>query len=414
MHFKRAVFHNERIGMPIKTIPRSFVYVLLLLVLAGCSGTTSSPTAVPSPPLEIPSAMAFPKSLAVDVVPASLAEAMPDVAKSIALDGEYTPYIFTTAQMYIQANAFVDQMLTPLATVEIPVSPTLTSYTVENVVTATATFQKIVFVFSDFDLDGDGNKEGCTGCTCPVGCAPDLGACPTEATLEELKSVCFRVWLLGMDTLNPRSTGTIATAGKFDKMLPTPDDPDTPAYDANNGAGEFRFRMQIESPESQRNLLIKVPFNHNDPSHPSDRWSDLQILETSTGADAYSRTMHAYSEVIEEAEPAGDTYLRTLVNMDQTLSSLSAPVDLMGQYRADQDFWSLRASMPAEAAADANLPQAVLDDTCVRFSTGSAVADDICIDLGIFTDPLEFLLPPVESGMTFPADYPEEPPIEGV
>ena len=399
-----------------KIIIRVLICVLLFFVLAGCSSKTPSPVAAPGAPVEIPSTMAFPKSLAVDVSPADLAAALSDLAaKSIALDGEYTPYIIANAFIYTEVNGHVDQLLAPISTVEIPVSPTLISFTAENVPGEGLTFEKLVFEFSDFDLDGDGNKEGCTGCTCPVGCAPDISACPTEADIADLKPVCFRIWASGImfPDMAPgeTTTTTMAAAGKFDKFLPTPDDPDTPADDSHIGAGEFRFQMRFEDPESVKSVLIKVPFNHNDPLHPRNKWTDLQSLETTTGLEDFNTAVHAYAEIIEETEPAGGTYLRTLINLDQTLGILSGPLDIMGQYRADQDFWSLRASMPEEAAADADFPQAVLDDTCVRFSTGSAVADDVCIDFGIFTDQLDFLLAPVESEMTFPADYPAEPPI---
>ena len=312
-------------------------------------------------------------------------------------------------------NTETDKLLSGLSAVVIPVSPTLTSYTAENVPGEGLTFGKLVFEFSDFDLDGDGNAEGCTGCTCPVGCAPVLSACPTEADIADLKPVCFRIWISGImfPDMAPGETTTItmAAAGKFDKFLPTPDNPDTPAYDANPGAGELRFKLHDESPAENwaRSSLTTVTFSFKDPLHPSDQWSDLKVLETVTGAVASGSAVHAYAEIIEETEPAGDTYHRTLMQLDGIDSSYDKPLDIMGQYRADQDFWSVRVSAPAEAGVDVPLPE--LGDTCVRFSTGSAVADDVCIDLGIFTDQLDFLLAPVESDVTFPVDYPAEPPI---
>ena len=401
-----------------KIIIRGLICVLLFFVLAGCSSKTPSPVAAPGAPVEIPSTMAFPKSLAVDVAPASLAAEMPNLAaKSFALDGEYTPYIVLNTQAYLIANTAIDMLLSPLSSVVIPVSPTVTSYTALNVPGEGLTFEKVVFEFSDFDLDGDGNTEGCTGCTCPVGCAPALSACPTQADIADLKPVCFRIWISGImfPDMAPGETTTItmAAAGKFDKFLPTPDNPDTPAYDANYGAGELRFKLRDESPaeNSGRSDLTKVTFSFKVPPHPSDQWSDLKVLRTDTGAVASERATHAYAEIIEETELAGDTYFRTLMQFHSTDSLFDKPFNIMGQYRADQDFWSVRVSMPEEVAVGAEVPQPVLDDTCVRFSTGSAVADDICIDLGIFTDPLDFLLPPVESEVAFPADYPAEPPI---
>jgi hypothetical protein len=48
--------------------------------------------------------------------------------------------------------------------------------------------------FRPFDFDGDGVVESCSGCTCPVGCAPDLTSCPSEAPESDLRPLCFRIW----------------------------------------------------------------------------------------------------------------------------------------------------------------------------------------------------------------------------
>ncbi|KAB2838913.1 hypothetical protein F9K50_08505, partial [bacterium] len=149
---------------------------------------------------EIPSVVSFPESVGIDVSPAigggagTLAALKGASASKAQAVDNFSDIISIGPVTFNAFNFLLDGFLGPLADLQVPVSPAVRTF--EGPMTfAPGVVVAVKIDFSDFDLDGDGVMEGCTGCTCPIGCAPQAAECPAEAPVGELRPICYRIWL---------------------------------------------------------------------------------------------------------------------------------------------------------------------------------------------------------------------------
>lgn len=377
--------------MTIKKPIRAPIAVLLAAValVAECS----SPGAPPRPPAEIPSLVAFPQSVEIDVATISSGAApavLSTLKTAVGAGGEFSSAITTGADLIRTVyKVFVEIGLRPLTRVQAPVDPTVTRF--EATVTEGATPGDFKIDFGDFDLDGDGVSEGCTGCTCPTGCAGV--SCPTSAPLESLKPVCYRVWFRG----EGEPSFTRLMAGVFERLA-VEDDAATPEDETNPGAGRFR-RFGFDFGDVSSDFASFYDFL--DPDHPLDRSSEV-FLKTVTEDPGGAITTFNHLDAVQTGEdPAQPDALQKTVRV--TTGAADSPPNAVfkyrGGFREDEDFFSGVIQNPAE-----------LLEFCARISTGGAAEDPgVCDALGISVVPLPFLDFASEADVAVPAGFPETP-----
>ena len=187
---------------------RAFLLILGLGAtgaLSACSGGgvpgDTNPAAPPVPPAEIPSFLTFPESVAINVDEIQPAEGTSALQAQVSEGGPLSDDIITGFEETELTGSSPEGTIPPQFKID----------------------------FADFDLDGDGVNEGCTGCTCPAGCDVE---CPEEADPSDLQPICVRVWAAreGEGNFFP------ALAGRLD-LFPIRDDPTTVADESNPGRG---------------------------------------------------------------------------------------------------------------------------------------------------------------------------------
>ncbi|HSA59039.1 MAG TPA: hypothetical protein VLJ37_05070 [bacterium] len=387
----------------------------LVLFFAAVSGGCPSPGGPPAPPAEIPALVAFPKSVGIDV--SRVAGESPSSALVADSAGKAQSGIDNFSDLIslgpITFNSFsslLDDFLGPLSDLEIPVSPTVTTF--EGPMTfAPGLVAAVKIDFADFDLDGDGASEGCTNCTCPTGCAPAFSECPTEAPVSRLKPVCYRIWLRDVG----QTEYVRFLAGRFDRYA-TRDDPETEGSEEN--AGEGRFRMGVEpppTPDGMRNpLALGVLYDHRHDTDPLKKETEFFILDRrldAGGAPVSSDEAHALVTQETPAVPAPEGTLRKTVKLDlrKTPDPEDGPglVQYIGRFRDDLDFWGGTFNLQDIGGVD---PKTVSgEDVCARISTGEETADANCTDAGISVTGEGFLRAAAEADSSFPAGFPESP-----
>ncbi|HEX5035956.1 MAG TPA: hypothetical protein VFX30_02220 [bacterium] len=361
--------------------------IAVLLAAVALVAECSSPGAPPRPPAEIPGLVAFPQSVEIDVstissgaVPAALST--PKAA--VGAGGEFSSAITTGADLIRTIyKVFVEIGLRPLTRVQAPVDPTVTRF--EATVTEGATPGDFKIDFADFDLDGDGASEGCTGCTCPTGCTGV--SCPASAPLESLKPVCYRVWFRE----EGGSSFTRLMAGVFERLA-VADDAATPEDENNPGAGRFRrFGFNFGDVSSD----FASFYDFLDPDDPLNRSSEV-FLKTVTEDPGGAITTFNHLDAVQ----IGDAPQKTVrVTAGAASSPPNEVFKYRGGFREDEDFFSGVIQNPSE-----------LLEFCARISTGDAAEDPgACDALGISVVPLPFLNFASEDDVAVPAGFPETP-----
>lgn len=389
--------------------------IVALFALSACLG--ANPAVAPAPLVEIPSVFSVPKSVEVDVSLASAGKALGIASgvKAGSLDGEFSEAIAIGPDFAAQNNDTLEGFLYPFTQFVIPVDVNTRTFfgTIEE------ERQAFKFDFADYDFDGDGNLDGFTGCTCPVGCAPEVSLCPKEAPVTDLRRVGFRVWI----QREPEEPFQPVMAGFFN-VLPEKDDAATPVNEENPGSGTFRIGLDGGklSPETGERFVVGVIYNHSDPAGDLNKTTEsFGLLELSaTGAQIdSSQKVHVFVSQLEKNDPAGKSYLEKTVKtrFDTFVAAgVEAPEELTGmeaytgRFRDDSDFWSgsflhLENDVPSMPPIPA---------TCARISTGDGVLPDICIDLAIDTSNEDVtkgqtLSVVTEADVSFPADFPNTP-----
>src|SRR4029453_11802064 len=209
-----------------------------LLLIFVAAAACSSPAPLPAPVAQISPVVKIPKDFFIDFSQASSSAGTAanfkfSKKKSQAGAADLAQIIPIGPDL---ASTITDDvllgLLSPFNTFNIPVSPRVTSF--EGTFQEPDSFPTVFkFDFTDYDFDGDGAKDGFTGCTCPVGCQGD--SCPREAPLEDLRRVGYRIWVQ-KSSVEPFQA---IMAGFFDR-LPVKDDPNTPLDEENPGVGQFR------------------------------------------------------------------------------------------------------------------------------------------------------------------------------
>lgn len=387
-----------------------------LAVLAALSsvGGCPSPSGPPVPPAEIPSLVAFPQSVGIDVSKAgegpSAALRTEATRKDQSDITDFSDVISLGPVIFNGFSVLLDAFLGPLSDLEIPVSTTITTF--EGPMAFTPGAIAVVKIdFTDFDLDDDGALEGCSGCTCPTGCAPSFTACPSEAPVTRLKPVCYRIWL--------RDVGETEfvrfAAGRIDRYA-VRDDPATEASEENAGEGRFRLGVNPRpAPDGTTNpLSFGVFYDHLDETDFLKKQTEFFVKDTtldSGRAEKDRLDVHAFVTQ-EDATGAGDpSSLKKTVKLDQRFNpdpeDGPAIVQYIGRFRSDADFWSGTFNLEDITGVD---PKKVSEENvCARISTGGEVGQGNCLDLGIDVTGEEFLLPSQDANVTFPSGFPQTP-----
>src|SRR5262245_7339524 len=121
-----------------------------LCVAAGCF----SPAGPPSPPLEIPALVAFPSSVGIDVSKAvgGSPAALVTEEKNQSDITDFSAAISLGPLTFNAFNLLLDDFLGPLSELEIPVSPTVVTFSGPIAFTP-GIVATVKIDFSDFDLD---------------------------------------------------------------------------------------------------------------------------------------------------------------------------------------------------------------------------------------------------------------------
>jgi hypothetical protein len=258
----------------------------------------------------------------------------------------------------------------------IPLDPGRTVFEADRTIfvsggaTRIATFK---FDFADFDLEGDGETEGCTGSTCPVNGAS--GACPSETEVSRLRPVCLRVWLDDERFL----------AGVLDTLAST----------ANAGIGDFI--VSDISPVTGRgvtNALLPhaVSYDHQDPNNKS-----TEVFRSIVNLDPAQTESLAHG-LVDEIRDGGR--VQKTVNFDARAVSVSPPtsVQYLARFVEAEDFMGLHT-----------LTTGFFDDfleltppICAQISSATEAPQGECEDRGTDVNGIPFVDPATDVNLSLP------------
>jgi len=398
--------------------------MLFICLLFGMKGCVGSPTpAAPAPPIQIPELVSF-ATPEIDLSAIGGGTLSSSALLGLAQTGslvDLSAVIQEGPETIRIVNDALDTFLSSFEVFEIPVSPQVKTFQGDRQAPG-ALPQEFKFDFADYDFDGNGLTEGCTGCTCPVGC--DLAACPSEAPFDQLKRVCFRIWVKD----SPESPFERRMAGFFD-ILPLKDDPVTPGNEENHGKGQMRIGRTESGTTGFANctgdcterMLFGVVYDHKNPTKPEDKSTEMFFLNDITkvgGVVLQDITIHDFVAQVGKIDPASTHYLEKTAKVNSQghipagvigPEEINSQLLYTGRFRDDADFWSgsLINTNPETPLID-------LPTTCARISLGSEVPLEVCQDLGIDTSGEDVTKGQVisetkESDVLFPADFPELP-----
>jgi hypothetical protein len=365
------------------------------MALAGCFGGApgENPAAPPSPPAEIPSFLTFPESVAIDVDTVRISAPAAALSAQVGPGGEFSEEINIGPESIAQSDLILDAILRILNQATIPVSEATTTLTATvNTFNPPQPAQvTLKFDFSDFDLDGDGEDEGCSGSTCPV--AGVMGSCPSETAEENLVPVCFRVWLDGQQFV----------AGFFDEVpdaLPTP---------ANKGAGRFRAVHLEEIASDQPGSLIAPIYDHRDPDSILTELFFGQVPESGS-APSLPDIIGTNHSVVSQETIAGEVEKSIQVSAEQFFGTDFISFEYVSRFIEGFDFVGLHALFDEVYESFFGLTD-VDPAVCAVISTGEESATGLteCQALGIDVTGIPFLDFATADDFDLPADFPASP-----
>lgn len=383
---------------------RYFLILALWASLAACSGGGApgdgdgTVPAAPAPPAEIPSFFKFPGEIRVDTSkinpngsPGALLAQTIGEAIDISSGPKGTGLI----------DRFIEVLINPISALEIPVSPDtaplqspISGELFEN--------GEVILDFSDYDFDGNGTTEGCSGCTCPVGCTTDgLTTCPTQAPADELKPICIRLWAKGQQTSSaPREENFVPFLAAVLNRLPTPDDPATAENDGNSGTGAYRISDEPSNPDGP--TFIGARFDQQDPLNRLAELSLFGFFDPGGTDDPFFIDLHVLESQVGEAASALKTIQVTLGESPSLTETGPTVEAYTGRFLEDQNFWS--GSILTNSGID-------FSAACVAISSSTSTSQGNCQDLGIDVTGLEFIDRARPEDGTLPADFPANPPL---
>ncbi len=370
--------------------------VVIFAFFTGCSGAGPGPgngggtlPAAPAPPLEIPQFLRFPADVGIDVSSVGqtnsgstlLAQATATDVKRAASAGP---------SFIKENNELLMLTLLPVSQTEIPVDPQQTSFqeTITLSGSGTPLDIDVKIDFSTFDLDGDGVNEDCSGSTCPV---TGTETCPAEAPADEIKNICFRVWLNDKRFM----------AGVFTHM---PDDDSI-------GAGEFFNTALAEFGDDS--FEFHTIYDHVDPDNRST--TTFMGIRDNDAAPGDPPSIFNHTFVGEEVEGTQNKKtIRIASILDETAAfCIECPdtqqynakfiegIDLVGLHLLINGFFLLADDSPTQDISPA---------VCAQASTGALAGIGTCEDLSIDVTSEPFLDFATEADVGLPNDFPTTPP----
>ncbi len=366
----------------IKTIVLILVFAGLTTILSTCGG---NPAGVPAPPVEMPSPIVLkfvePADLKIDLSTISMAAPSINVYDAVGIGGQYSDEIGLFGPSSVQiADYVIARVLTGISEIAIPVNDT--TLTFEDYVTFVTPSSGIDLLsgthhveidFADYDFNGDGVNEGCSGHTAMI-------------------PICVRFWLDG----DPFMSMVIEQFSYIG-------DPNVVTADQTIGIGRFRTYVPDLNGDAQS---FAVNYNNETTDQKLvELFMKATIADRPWGASILQRIdMHA-----ELSQRGAYATAKKGVNMsaswgfsdraDQTLQYL-------GLYLEGNDFWggSFFTDMMWFSADVENFT-----NVCARISTGNAAEDPtICDTLGISVPGVAFTRPLVDADVEF-YDFPLTP-----
>jgi hypothetical protein len=321
--------------------------------MGGCSSgpggptiTGGNPAAPPAPPAELPSFLIIPESVAIPVT--TIGGSGGEIAALVMEGDNIGQFITSLARNAQQSFDLVDGLLAPLHQLMIPVG------------TNVNTFQDILFVeedllevkidFADFDEDGNGVKEGCSGHTAAL-------------------PICFRIWLDGKRHLE----------GVFDHF-PT---------EENAGSGRFRGVPEIDFfRKGGGAFLLAVFYDHHDSASSKSTEIFVGFTEGPSGEppiipendSEFERTIHADISQIGPDESATKLVNASVDDQPASTDDTTKRRQL-GRWREGEDRFS--GSTKGRLTDDPLEPVQDFSAACAVISSGLVINREKCLDSGI-------------------------------
>ncbi|MDO8493882.1 MAG: hypothetical protein Q7S68_00900 [Deltaproteobacteria bacterium] len=407
--------------------------LLLVIALLGGTNCGSGPATSPAPPVEIPSFITVPDTVAISTnaiaSSTNLAPPTKSVSKALASGGTYSSTIATTKTLQDVGSDFVDAILAIVANLRIPISTTITAceFTSTGGVCNDGTTidvrknSEVKVDLAIFDIDGNGS-EGCSGNACPVNCSAVScsSGCPSSITSESnFKSVCLRLWAIDRsDSLGTGNTTTYQPliAIRYDRV-PSPilNSSNNVTGFNNIGAGTLKVATEYvdETTFAQDvNVDARAIANYDHVDSDSAKKSTEVLIVSDwayTSAPSFDfETRFRYSKIEQATTSFSDgtsDVLQTLRIDDRLTNNNTATtqfIENIGRFLKDGIFW--RGTNSSTITTDRDFT-----NLCVDLRTGeqaSASADSTCSKLSVTGLTLGS---PAASAATFPTDFPADP-----
>lgn len=366
------------------------VSAVLLLFIVGLSKCASNPNpgVAPAPPIEIPVMLNFATSVKVDA-----SEIKSTAAASLSAGkATYTPaQIETTIKLGGDLAAAVNLFSeVPLAVfrsgdnrISVPTNPNYNQCQFDSSGASCngskidgSKINPIKMDFADFDLDGNGANEGCSGSTCPINCnavsycpvnSDGTFGCPTQtSTAADIKPICVRLWLKNVDagdTDYKRFIGmrmdripcSVRTGALTCLSQAEIDAADSSQVVQNPGLGEYRatitFYNQQESSINVDNARnVGVVYDHFDLAASADVNKksidvNLKELKNLAGSQELLATTKTRS-IVNQETITGSTNVRKKVTEDNTFSDTytlfggNTFLQYLAQFLENGNYWS--------------------------------------------------------------------------
>lgn len=347
---------------------------------AGCS----NPASPPAPPAELPSALRFPEEVTIDVSKLSDEEpGSPPALSALSLvgDGPLQSAIQTGPESVLRVEGVIEMLFFFLNQLEIPVSELTTTFertetfVPEEFEDAPEGFTDVTTIlmqidFADYDFDGDGQEEGCSG--------------HTAAT-----PICFRIW---MD--DERMLAAVFST------FPAEDDP---------GIGKIRMR----SPSRFQSLpgtefLAAINYDWSDlENRSSELFATGALFQVGGGPGELTADGSFSSHIVLGQVGPEESAIKTVQSADLLESQLLGSEQNLSnsRWKEDADYWSGSVDFrgPSGTSAETN--------TCAQISTAREVSQEFCSDLGIDVGDLDFISFPTDADVGLPLDFPEAFPF---
>lgn len=348
-----------------KCIMKGIILSLLLGMSALLYASCSSPAAPPAAPAEIP----FPVALKF-VEPEDLSVDVSTLQPAVGV-GEFQNEIISGAEGMELVEIFLGSSLNNIGQIEVPTDELVTTFE------ATMTFisdgnyieeyllgtREVRIDFGDFDFDGDGVSEGCSGHTAAL-------------------PVCARMWIDGQRYLAwvfdsyPYAAGAaLPGSGRFK------------IYGTQSGGYDITFAINYAREE------------------PEDLMTELFLRgDLAGGVLTRPRLIESHTEV-SQIGPADGALKRINSSGTIDMTNTGGPVAYsryLGQFIEGQDFWS--GSIDDNFALQTNFT-----NQCAQLSLGEVADVSNCDALGISVGDTPFVRFLEDTDLLIPPDFPAGP-----